>query len=47
MGIYTKPFNFNQESNNSNKILASKAVDGKKFLKLNASSIPGTYFRLS
>ena len=27
-------------------VLGSRAVDGKRFLEANASSIPGTYFRL-
>ena len=26
--------------------MGSRAVDGKRFLESNASSIPGTYFRL-
>ena len=28
------------------KIFRSRSVDGKRFLESNASSIPGTYFRL-
>ena len=27
-------------------MIESRAVDGKRFLESNASSIPGTYFRL-
>ena len=41
-----KSVNYYLFDNGNNKPFGSRAVGGKRFLESNASSIPGTFFRL-